>query len=135
METFKVEICGLHIDVFQHVNNCRFFEFMEAARWDFIKKKNPNLLTTCQKLGIIVPVININIDFKREAKFGDTLIVQSKIENIYDTTFTQKQVIINQKTQKEITNATVTSCLVDFNLKRKIDIKGKYFDLIASMQV
>jgi thioesterase-3 len=30
----KIKVRGFHLDVYQHVNNARYLEFLEEARWD-----------------------------------------------------------------------------------------------------
>ena len=29
----KIKVRGFHLDVYQHVNNARYLEFLEEARW------------------------------------------------------------------------------------------------------
>ncbi|WP_193386247.1 acyl-CoA thioesterase, partial [Yersinia pestis] len=31
-----IKVRGFHIDVFQHVNNARYLEFLEEARWEWL---------------------------------------------------------------------------------------------------
>ncbi len=30
----QIKVRGYHLDVYQHVNNARYLEFLEEARWD-----------------------------------------------------------------------------------------------------
>ena len=30
----QIKVRGYHLDVYQHVNNARYTEFLEEARWD-----------------------------------------------------------------------------------------------------
>ena len=32
----QIKVRGFHIDVYQHVNNGRYMEFLEEARWEFM---------------------------------------------------------------------------------------------------
>ena len=34
----EIKVRGFHIDIFSHVNNARYLEFMEEARWFIIDK-------------------------------------------------------------------------------------------------
>lgn len=31
----RIKVRGYHLDLFQHVNNARYLEFMEEGRWAF----------------------------------------------------------------------------------------------------
>ena len=31
----RIKVRGYHLDVFQHVNNARYLEFLEEARWTY----------------------------------------------------------------------------------------------------
>ena len=35
MHESEVRVRGFHVDVYQHVNNARYLEFLEDARWHF----------------------------------------------------------------------------------------------------
>ncbi len=33
----QIKVRGYHLDVYQHVNNARYLEFLEEARWDGLR--------------------------------------------------------------------------------------------------
>ena len=37
MHQSAVRVRGYHLDVFQHVNNARYLEFLEEARWSYFE--------------------------------------------------------------------------------------------------
>ena len=37
MHQTVVRVRGYHLDVFQHVNNARYLEFLEEARWSYFE--------------------------------------------------------------------------------------------------
>ena len=37
----QIKVRGYHLDVYQHVNNARYLEFLEEARWDAWKAARP----------------------------------------------------------------------------------------------
>jgi thioesterase III len=38
VHTIDIKVRGYHLDVFSHVNNARYLEFLEEARWAAIEK-------------------------------------------------------------------------------------------------
>ncbi|WOD06656.1 acyl-CoA thioesterase [Marinomonas sp. GJ51-6] len=35
LNIIQIKVRGYHLDVFQHVNNARYLEFLEEGRWAF----------------------------------------------------------------------------------------------------
>ena len=58
----EIKVRGFHIDIFSHVNNARYLEFMEEARWVIIDKYIG--IKRMQAKGIIFVVVNININYR-----------------------------------------------------------------------
>ena len=44
----QIKVRGYHLDVYQHVNNARYLEFLEEARWDGLE--STSTLTTAARL-------------------------------------------------------------------------------------
>ena len=38
MNSIELTVRGFHCDMFAHVNNARYLEFLEDARWDWLNK-------------------------------------------------------------------------------------------------
>jgi thioesterase-3 len=54
---------GFHCDAYGHVNNARYLEFFEEARWQALS--DSDLINTFNHLGLQFFIVNINIDFKK----------------------------------------------------------------------
>ena len=76
----EIKVRGFHTDMFGHVNNARYLEFLEEARWELLEKHmNYNKWT---QLGKAFIVVNINISYRNPAKLGDVLEIQSTIAKL-----------------------------------------------------
>ena len=54
----EIKVRGYHLDLYGHVNNARYLEFLEEARWAFAET---NLdFDEWQRRGIAFSVVNIN---------------------------------------------------------------------------
>ncbi|AEF55214.1 acyl-CoA thioesterase [Marinomonas posidonica] len=102
----QIKVRGFHLDIFQHVNNARYLEFLEEGRWAFFDEFNigDDLL----KQGIIWAIVNINIDFKAEASFGDVLEIDTQFTKLGNRSITMKQRIVNIANDKLVVEADVT---------------------------
>jgi len=71
MHTTEIKVRGYHLDVFGHVNNARYLEFLEEARWAIFDDK-VNLEDLARE-GYVFTVVNININYRRPAFLHDRL--------------------------------------------------------------
>lgn len=101
-----IKVRGYHIDVFGHVNNARYLEFLEEARWRYIDETNFEEILQANKWGFAV--VNININYKAAAFNGQTISVGVKVERMGNSSMTVKQVITLKGTDKVISEADVT---------------------------
>jgi len=59
----EIKVRGYHLDVFSHVNNARYLEFLEEARWSVLEESG--FMEYMFESDIAFIVVNINIDFNR----------------------------------------------------------------------
>ena len=59
----QIKVRGYHLDVYQHVNNARYLEFLEEARWDGLE--NSPAFQWMMEKNIAFVVVNININYRR----------------------------------------------------------------------
>ncbi len=67
----KIKVRGFHLDVYQHVNNARYLEFLEEARWDGLENAESFQWLPAHSIAFVV--VNININYRRPAVLGDVL--------------------------------------------------------------
>jgi len=70
MTDCTVRIRNYHLDGYGHVNNARYLEFLEEARWHFFEQHG--LLETLG--GVQIVVARIDIRYRRSAVAGDVLV-------------------------------------------------------------
>jgi len=63
-----IKVRGYHLDVYQHVNNARYLEFLEEARWDGLEQEEGFQWMTANRIAFVV--VNININYRRPAVPG-----------------------------------------------------------------
>ena len=73
----QIKVRGFHLDVYQHVNNARYLEFLEEARWDGLENNEHFQWMTANNIAFVV--VNININYRRPAVLGDRLPVPSHV--------------------------------------------------------
>ncbi len=77
MTTTQIKVRGYHEDRFGHVNNARYLEFLEDARWEHLDERG--LDTAFFKAhGIFPVVVRLSISYRRPASAGDVLHVTTE---------------------------------------------------------
>jgi acyl-CoA thioester hydrolase len=112
----KIQILESHLDAFGHVNNARYFDLYEQARWDFITKFGYGLKQVIDnEKGPVV--LDVNCRFKRELINRETIIIKSQT-----TESTGKIMKIYQEIIKEdgsvASDATFTFGFMDLKLRK-----------------
>ena len=78
MTTTRVKIRGYHEDRFGHVNNARYLELLEEARWAHLEERglDPEFL---DDRGIFPVVVRLSISYRRPASAGDVLEITADV--------------------------------------------------------
>ncbi len=76
----RIKVRGYHLDIFGHVNNARYLEFIEEARWALMDEFEA--FAELARQGYALAVANINIDYRLPATFGQTLEVRTYLSHI-----------------------------------------------------
>jgi thioesterase III len=131
IHTIFIKVRGYHLDVFGHVNNARYLEFLEEARWAFFEAGAG--LTALMERNISFVVVNININFKRPALLGHRLKIDTTIQKINHRSGVIRQVIRLDGTDTVIADADVTFVLYDNNAGAAAPLKGELADFLAPL--
>jgi thioesterase-3 len=121
----EIIVRGYHLDMFRHVNNARYLEFLEEGRWAYLDA-NPRLFHQLEDAYFFV--VNININYRKAATLGDLLVVQTDLSKIGTTSGVMRQEIVNKKTGDSIIDADVTFVIVDKVSRKPLNLS----DLLAA---
>lgn len=127
--TTEITIHGFHLDGYQHVNNARYLEFLEQARWyyyeDHFKQK------VFEKKGWEVLIAQINIRYRHPARMSDTLLIKTSIKEVRRNSLILKQAITLKGTNKRIASAEVTVVVFDKQQQKALFITNEVADIIV----
>jgi len=87
-----------HLDTFGHVNNARYLEIFEQARWDLITD-NGFGLDYVQSSGTGPVILEINLRFLREIKNRQHLLVRSFVDSYEGKIGRMTQLLIDDSAQ------------------------------------
>ncbi|MGA3012741.1 MAG: thioesterase family protein [Bacteroidales bacterium] len=106
----SITVRGYELDSYGHVNNAVYLQYLEQARWVFIK--DLGILDYMNAEELLLIVIETNIRYLKEANLFDELIIESTVkqEKPY-LVFRQK--IYNKKESAVVSRATVKTLFVN----------------------
>ena len=87
----QIKVRGYHLDVYQHVNNARYLEFLEEARWHGLENSDSFHWMTAHNIAFVV--VNININYRRPAVVSDLLTITSQLQQLNGKSGILSQVI------------------------------------------
>jgi thioesterase-3 len=102
-----IKVRGYHLDIYQHVNNARYLEFLEEARWGYLEDSGD--IDWFAKHGLAWVIVNININYRVAGTMGDTLEVSTRFSKVGG-----KSAVVTQEVRIAGKDAIAADALVTF---------------------
>lgn len=118
----EIKIRGYHLDLYGHVNNARYLEFLEEARWGMMEQGD---LDWFMQQGYALVVSRIDIRYLRPAGMGDTLRVETRLDRLLPRAGVILQQICNVATGKQVACADVTFAVLHPERSGALPITGE----------
>lgn len=100
------------VDSMGHLNHASYLTVFEEARWDICTAQNMTI-EKMQERGIGLVVIEANIQYRREVRAGDHLVIRTRFMDVHRKLW---------RVEQTMENAAGTVCST-------VQIKGGMFDL------
>ena len=121
----NIRVRNYHLDGYGHVNNARYLEFLEEARWTFFEEHG--LLSEID--GLMLVVVRTDIRYRRAAVDGDILRFEGRLKEL-----TSRHIILTQNivlpSGKNAVEAEITLMVVSAESGRSISIPEPLFTLL-----
>ncbi|MDF0605646.1 acyl-CoA thioesterase [Neisseriaceae bacterium TC5R-5] len=126
-----IKVRGYHLDVYGHVNNARYLEFLEEARWGFFEEYGD--LDWFMQTGLALLVVNININYRYPASMGEQLAIQTSVKST-----SQRSAVIYQRIQlagseQLVAEADITFVVFDAKQNKSVPLEGRLKELLQNM--
>ncbi|WP_292989664.1 acyl-CoA thioesterase [Pantoea sp.] len=118
-----IKVRGYHLDVYQHVNNARYLEFLEEARWQWLEEVEAFHWLQEQKLAFVV--VNININYRRPAVLGDVLTIDSEITQLNGKSGLIAQRVLLAGQDTVVADAALTFVCIDLRTQKAVVLEGE----------
>lgn len=121
--SIDIKVRGYHLDLFRHVNNARYLEFLEEARWSFLESRGS--LDLLETRGYTFAVVNININYRRPAYMGEILQITTSVKSLGARSCVMHQSIALKDAGTLIADADVTFVVVDTRTEKAAVLEGE----------
>ena len=121
-----IKVRGYHLDMYGHVNNARYLEFLEEGRWQWFEKVGA--FENVVKEGLGFSVVNINIDYRRPAFQGEALEIQTELISTGNKSAVINQLVLLEGSDKVVADANVTFVIVSLKTGRPVELTQKLLD-------
>lgn len=126
----EIRVRGYHTDLYQHVNNSRYVEFLEEGRWQVL---DDYLKTSPFFQGkYFFMVVNLNISYKKQAFIDDILVVKTGIIRIGNKSGVLRQEIVNKNTGDIVVEADATFVFAD-KTGKAVKFEGEVLDIVTAI--
>lgn len=125
----EIKVRGYHVDIYSHVNNARYLEFLEEGRWAAFE--NMGDVKEILSKGYALTVVNININYISSATAGDILVIKTDLVKTGTKSITVSQKIFRKNGMDPVIDAVVTFVLVDTKSGKSVPLNErilKYLD-------
>ena len=133
MKVTSIRIRGYHCDAYGHVNNARFLELLEEARWKFLEPAVRERFFETEKLLFVV--VNINIAFKRPLLPHQLIHIHIKDLTYNNRSVSMIQEIIDDRSSVVCSRAEIQFVLLDSITQKPVpisdEIKAKFEQLLS----
>jgi len=129
IHTTLIKVRGYHCDAYGHINNARYLELLEEARWSFLE--DLNALTYWEENGLGLVVVSVTINYRRPMKPQGTVEIKSFMKGITGKSAVIHQDVENAATGKVVADADVTFAVISLATGRSVPLEGAVRDIFG----
>ncbi|MFT4523089.1 MAG: thioesterase-3 [Bacteroidia bacterium] len=127
----NIKVRGYHCDAYGHVNNARYLEFFEEARWQALEEAKVIELIT--KKGLLFFIVHIDLTFKKSVENNAEVRIETTLFQHDRKTITFEQRMISAQNMVT-TVALVRFVLFDTATSRALRLTEEHLALFKSFE-
>lgn len=107
-----IVVRSTELDPLGHVNNARYLEYLEWGRFEWFSETGfPIDLFGSGRVSAVI--VNVNINFRREARLGDRLRIETRLVHQGRSSFRFAQEVVQVEDGERVCDALVTGATFD----------------------
>ncbi len=139
MEPYRRKVNYYETDQMGIIHHANYVRYLEECRMYYMEQ-NGLEYTYVESLGILIPVLGVQIDYKQAIRYGDEIIIEEKFSKFSQVKFSITYEIRNAKTGELHATASSDHCFVNkalepVRLKKDYpEIYNKFHDYVVEEQ-
>ncbi len=126
VSTFHFEVRSYELDVYEHVNNAVYINWLEHGRSKFLQDKGFNCVDIIEQWGVRFMTVRTEIDYRIALKLGDAAAVTTSVERFGNTSVTFRQTIGRTSDRETAADARVVIVFTDKDSGRPVPIPDEF---------
>jgi len=131
--TTEIQIRSFHTDCFGIVHHARYLELLEEGRWAYFED-NPDIAKVLHSNNILHSVVHIDISYRKGAKLGDTLRVETGVDSAGKSSATMLQNIYRKGSDELIATAKITNVYFQGSPQNLISLRDDIYLVWTDLQ-
>ena len=130
---FERRINYYETDKMTFVHHSNYIRFFEEARVYLLDKFGLNY-AYLEKRGIMIPVLDIEVKYRKYLSFDDTIVIDTKIKSFNGVKMTVGYEVFNKADGTLATTGQSTHCFIDGQTHKPINMKRSYPEIYETLK-
>lgn len=124
----EIKVRGYHLDIYGHINNSRYLELFEEARWALFERHVK--IEDFSRRHLAFNVVNANINYRAPATMGDVLEFYAELKKVGNRSATLYQEARIKGSSGIVADADVTFVLTDMRTAKAVPLDSDFLALL-----
>ena len=116
--TSEIPVRPDDIDMFQHVHNSRYLDYIQAARYDQMVRCYNMSMEEFMIMGYGFVVKKAELNFKRALIMGDVMLISTQVKEFNGSDITVEFEIVNKKNEKISSDGFMVYTMINLKTAR-----------------
>ena len=116
--TSEIPVRPDDIDMFQHVHNSRYLDYIQAARYDQMIRCYKMSMQEFMIMGYGFVVKKAELNFKRALIMGDVMLISTQVKEFNGSDITVEFEIVNKKNEKTSCDGVMLYTMINLKTGR-----------------
>lgn len=130
---FQLEVRSYELDIYDHVNNAVYINWLEHGRSKLLQDKGFNYTNIEQVWGVRFMTVRTEIDYRVPLYLGDRVVVSTQLHKVGNTSATLLQEITRSSDKGDVVSASARVVIVftDAGSHKPVPVPAEFVRLYA----
>jgi len=128
---YRAEVRSYELDVYDHVNNAVYIQWLEHGRCKLLQDKGFNYVSIGRAWGVQFMTVRTEINYHLALRLGDEAEIETSVQRVGNTSVTFRQVITRVGDDQPAADASVVIVYTDIESGRPTPVPEEFIRLYA----